>query len=139
MLTVGIARIGNEPVVRFTADGKPLLELSSAYNYGRKGQDGNIPTQWVKATLWGDRCEKLQPYLFKGAQIFAQLEDLHIETYNKKDGSPGFDLRARIANIQLIGERKQESRPAAPHEQFQHRSHAPTNLITEGLDDDIPF
>jgi single-strand DNA-binding protein len=139
MLTVGIARIGNEPVVRFTNDGKPLLELSLAYNYGRKGSDGNTPTQWVKATLWGDRCEKLQPYLHKGAQIFAQLEELHIETYNKKDGSPGFDLRARIANIQLIGERRQEQREAAPHEQFQRRSPAPAPSAMDGLDDDIPF
>jgi len=116
-----------------------LLELSLAYNYGRKGEDGNFPTQWVKSTLWGDRCEKLQPYLLKGAQIFAQLEDLHIETYKKKDGSPGFDLRARIANIQLIGERKQESREAAPHDQFQRRSSAPATPAMDGLDDDIPF
>jgi single-strand DNA-binding protein len=138
MITIGIARIGNEPVVRYTKDNKALLELSLAYNYGRKGEDGNQPTQWIKATLWGERCEKLQPYLHKGGQIFAQLEELHIETYNKKDGSPGFDLRARIANIQMIGERKQEQRQAAPHEQFQHRSLAPT-LAMDGLTDDIPF
>jgi single-strand DNA-binding protein len=72
-----------------------------------------MPTQWVKASLWGERGEKLQPYLHKGAQIFVQLADLHIETFAKKDGSPGFDLRARIDNVQLVGDRKQEQREAA--------------------------
>lgn len=138
MLTVGIARIGNEPVVRYTAEGKAVLDLSLAYNYGRKGQDGNTPTQWVKASLWGERGEKLQPYLQKGAQIFVQLADLHIETYAKKDGSPGFDLRARIENVQLIGDRKADQQPA-PHEQFQRRAPAPATSVPDGLDDDIPF
>jgi hypothetical protein len=63
---------------------------------------------------------------------------LHIETFAKKDGSPGFDLRARIENVQLIGERK-EPREAAPHEQFQRRSPAPAPAAMDGLDDDIPF
>lgn len=139
MLTVGIARIGNEPVVRYTQDGKAVLDLSLAYSYGRKGQDGNMPTQWVKASLWGERGEKLQPYLHKGAQIFVQLADLHIETFAKKDGSPGFDLRARIDNVQLVGDRKQEQRETAPHEQFQRRSPAPATPAMDGLDDDIPF
>lgn len=134
MLTVGIARIGNEPVVRYTQDGKAVLDLSLAYNYGRKGQDGNYPTQWVKASLWGERGEKLQPYLHKGAQIFAQLADLHIETFTKKDGTSGFDLRARIDNVQLIGERK-EPREAAP----QRQAPAPASSGMEGFDDDIPF
>jgi single-strand DNA-binding protein len=105
-----------------------------AYNYGRKGQDGNYPTQWVKASLWGERAEKLQPYLHKGAQIFAQLADLHIETFTKKDGSQGFDLRARVDNVQLVGERK-EPREAAP----QQQRHAPAPSNMDGLDDDIPF
>lgn len=134
MLTVGIARIGNEPVVRYTQDGKAVLDLSLAYNYGRKGQDGNYPTQWVKASLWGERGEKLQPYLHKGAQIFAQLADLHIETFTKKDGTQGFDLRARIENVQMVGERK-EPREPAPHEQFQR----PAQSNLGAMDDDIPF
>lgn len=133
MLTVGIARIGNEPVVRYTQDGKAVLDLSLAYNYGRKGQDGNYPTQWVKASLWGERGEKLQPYLRKGAQIFAQLADLHIQTYTKQDGSQGFDLRARIDNVQLIGDRKPDQ--AAP----QQHAPAPAQTGMDGLDDDIPF
>jgi single-strand DNA-binding protein len=133
MLTVGIARIGNEPVTRFTQDGKAVLDLNLAFTYGRKGQDGKYPTQWVRASLWGERCEKLQPYLAKGNQVYAQLSDMHIEAYTKKDGTQAVDLRARIDNIQLIGgERRAEP---APHEQFQR----PAQSNLGAMDDDIPF
>lgn len=108
MITIGLARIGNEPVVRYLPDGKPVLDLSLAYNYGRKDANGNYPTQWVNATLFGDRAEKLQVYLRKGGQILVQLDDLHIDTYQKKDGSNGSSLKARIGNIELVSRESQE-------------------------------
>lgn len=128
MITIGLARIGNEPVLRYTADNKPVLDLSLAYNYGRKGQDGKYPTQWVYATLWGDRAEKLLPYLHKGNQIMVQLSDLHIDSFTKKDGTSGNSLKARIADINLIsaGEKREEPAPK-PARSF------------DDLDDDIPY
>jgi single-strand DNA-binding protein len=132
MLTIGLARIGNEPVVRFTNDNKPILDLSLAYNYGRKGPDGNTPTQWVNAAMFGDRVEKLAPYLHKGSLIMVQLEDLHVETYTKKDGGQGVSLKARIANLQFAGDRK-EPEHREPEVQQQ-----PAKTFAE-MDDDIPF
>lgn len=130
MITVGIARIGNEPVIRYTADNKPVLDLSLAYSYGRKGQDGKYPTQWVNATLWGDRAEKLLPYLHKGNQLFVQLADLYLDTYNKKDGTQGANLKARIADLQLISGERKEAEPEP--------ARAPAKSFDE-IDSDIPF
>lgn len=130
MITVGIARIGNEPVIRYTADNKPVLDLSLAYSYGRKGNDGKYPTQWVNASLWGDRAEKLLPYLHKGNQIFVQLADLYLDTYNKRDGTPGANLKARIADLQLISSERKESEPEP--------ARAPAKSFEE-IDSDIPF
>lgn len=131
MLTIGLARIGNEPVVKFTSENKPLMELSLAYDYGRKNADGKYPTQWVTATLFGDRAEKLAPYLQKGNQIMVQLEDLHIENYIKKDGVAGSSLKARIANLQFTSQRKEESR--------EQPKPAKTENNFSDLNDDIPF
>ncbi|MEY3621187.1 MAG: hypothetical protein RL132_269 [Pseudomonadota bacterium] len=97
MLMVGVARVGNEPVARYTPDGKAVMDISLAFDYGRKGSDGRRPTQWVNAAMWGDRVERLQPYLSKGSQVFVTLSEPHIETYEKKDGSgQGFSMRARV-------------------------------------------
>lgn len=89
MLMVGVARVGNDPVARYTPDGKPVMDISLAFDYGRKGNDGRRPTQWVNATMWGDRVERLQPYLSKGSQVFVTLSEPHIETYEKRRQRPG--------------------------------------------------
>lgn len=132
MITVGLARIGNDPQVRYTQDGKAVLELSLAYNYGRKGQDGNYATQWVNASLWGNRCEKIVGYLHKGGQVVVQLADLHINEYTKQDGSKGVNLRALIQDLQLVG-KPQAQEPA----QQPARAAAPAQ--GDFPDDDIPF
>jgi len=145
MLMVGVARVGNEPVARYTPDGKAVMDISLAFDYGRKGGDGRRPTQWVNATMWGDRVEKLQPYLSKGSQVFVTMSEPHIETYDKKDGSgQGFSLRARITELEFVGGRREdasaesagESTGATPARAAKAPAKAPG---FDEMDDDIPF
>ncbi len=142
MLMVGVARIGNEPVARYTPDGKAVMDISLAFDYGRKGADGRRPTQWVNATMW--RVEKLQPYLSKGGQVFVTLSEPHIETYEKKDGSgQGSSLRARINDLEFVGGRRDDSassdtESAAAPRQAAAKSGGKAPGFDE-LDDDIPF
>jgi single-strand DNA-binding protein len=133
MITVGLARIGNDPQVRYTQAGKAVLELSLAYNYGRKGQDGNYATQWINASLWGERCEKIAGYLQKGGQVVVELTDLHINEYTKNDGTKGVNLKAMIRDLQLVG--KPQSQEAA--QPAARPAAAPAQA--DFPDDDIPF
>lgn len=103
MFLAGLARLGNDPVVRYTADNKPVLDLSLAFNYGKKGPDGKRPTQWVSATMWGDRVEKLNQHLIKGQLVFVTLTEPHIEEYKRKDGTEGVSLRARLSELEFAG------------------------------------
>ena len=89
MLLIGLARIGKEPAVRYTADGKPVMDLSLAMDYGKKGADGKRPTQWISATMWGDRVEKLQSHLVKGQSLFVTLSDLTWRNTSARTGLPG--------------------------------------------------
>ena len=111
MISIGLARIGNDPIVRYTASNDPVVDLSLSFNYGRKGPDGKRPTQWVKATLWGKRAESLAPYLVKGQQLMVTLSELHIETYDKKDGTQGVSLVARVTEIELTQRAEQKPKP----------------------------
>jgi single-stranded DNA-binding protein len=38
MLLIGLARIGKDPAIRYTGDGKPVMDLSLAMDYGKKGR-----------------------------------------------------------------------------------------------------
>jgi len=124
MLMTGLARLGNDPEVRYTPDGKPVMDMSLAFNYGRK-VDGKQPSQWISATMWGDRCEKLRPYLAKGQLVFVSMTEPHIEEYKRKDGTTGVSLRARVGELEFAGSRPQEQ---------AERSRGFDDLV-----DDIPF
>ena len=126
MLMTGLARLGNDPEVRYTPDGKPVMDMSLAFNYGRK-VDGKQPSQWISATMWGDRCEKLRPYLTKGQLVFVSMTEPHIEEYKRKDGTTGVSLRARVGELEFAGSRPQEQ--AAPDR----------GRGFDDMADDIPF
>ena len=142
----GVARIGRDVEVRYIPSGEAIASLSLAFSFGKKGPDGKRPTQWVDAALWGKRAESLAPYLLKGSQVGVDLEDVHIDTYSKSDGTQAVKLAAKVVDITLIGspaaasapqpapQRQQPARPAPAPRQASRPSSG-----FDDMDDDIPF
>jgi len=127
----GVFRIGRDAEVRTTPHGEAVCNLSLAYGYGRKAEDGNRPTQWVDASLWGKRASALAEYLVKGQLVYAVINDPHTEEFKKKDGSNSVKLAGSVGEIELIsgGQRK----PA------EKKEPAPKAGGFEDIDDDLPF
>jgi single-strand DNA-binding protein len=103
MKLIGIGRLGRDMETRYTPDGTPVGSISVAWNYGKKDSDGKRPTQWAELAMFGDRVEKLAPYLVKGQQIFAVVGDARVEVFEKRDGTQGFKLVGRIESIDFAG------------------------------------
>ena len=140
MKAFGVARIGRDVELRYTAQGEAVAGLSLAFSYGRKGEDGKQQTQWVAASLWGKRAEALAPYLAKGHQIGVTLEDVHIETYQGSNGE-GHKLVARVLDVQLIGGQAAVVASAAtarPAPKAAPKT-VPAGSGFDDMDDDVPF
>ena len=135
MKSSGLARIGKDLEVRYLPNGDAVGNLSLAFTRRVKGE--NV-TDWVETALFGKRAESLAPYLKKGGQVVAHLSDLHIETYDKREGGQGFKLSARIDDLELVISREQGSTqaPSAPRP-------APQQARPSGFEDmdssDVPF
>jgi len=134
----GLFRLGDSAELRYTQKGDAVASLSLAYNYGRKGEDNKKPTQWISASLWGKQAEAVSPYLLKGGQIYAEIGDVHIETYAKKDGGEGFKLVGRIAELEFAGGRPAESDRSPPADNRAPAQNKPAPSFDD-LDDSIPF
>lgn len=130
----GVFRIGREPEMRYMPSGEPVLALAVVTNYGKKGSDGNRPSQWVDAALFGKRAESLSPYLAKGNQVYLVINDLHIETYQKKDGTTSSSLRGVIGDIELIGGRSEAKPQVEKPKTYQHK-----DVNGDDFDDTLPF
>lgn len=148
---IGLFTLGRDAELRTTQGGDEVAGLALAYNYGRK-ENGKQPTQWIDAALWGERAGKLEQWLVKGAQFLMHVEDIHVETYDKRDGGQGVKLVGRVAHIEFtrggVPEGDQQRGPApAPAPRQQQRQApaarpAPAPRAASGFDDmgdDVPF
>ena len=139
--------LGRDAEVRHTASGDAVATLSFAYNYGKKGQDGKKPTQWVDCALWGERGTKMQEWLLKGTTWDVTLEDVRLEEFKKRDGSPGFKISARVDNIDFIPGCQYANAPAQRNEDPVPAARPPARQAPpprsasgfDDMDDDIPF
>lgn len=137
MKAFGLARLGRDAEIRTTSNGEQVATLALAFSYGRKGSDGKRPTQWVDGALWGKRAEALAPYLLKGGLVSVSLEDVHVETFDGKNG-PGHKLAARVVDVELAGGGERTAAPA-PAPRPAPRPPASASSGFDGMDDDIPF
>lgn len=143
----GVFRLGRDAELRRTPSGEAVVNLALAFNYGKKGEDGNRPSQWIEVAMWGARAEALAPYLKKGGQIAALIADPHIETFQRNNGGgEGFKLVGRVMDVELVGPRQDAvpgaARAPAAAPAGRPPAAAPQARQSSGFDDmdsDIPF
>ena len=145
MHLIGMARLGRDAEVRYTPQGDAVANLSLCFNYGKADGQGQRPTTWVDAALWGERAEKLAQYLTKGGAHSFIVADVHMEEYEGRNGK-GVKLVGRVMDVTL-GPRQDGGsgggqRSAAPAPAQRSQAPAPAPKAATGfddMDDDIPF
>jgi single-strand DNA-binding protein len=139
-------RIGRDVELKFHQD-QAVAEIALACNYGRKGEDGRQPTQWVRAALWGQQAEKLAQYLTKGKGVVLTLRDVHIREW-ESNGKAGTSLEGTVIHLEFTGAGPREEQqgqgrapaPAAAPRPAPRPAPAPqTSGGFDDMDDDIPF
>jgi len=98
--------LGADPETRFTNSLK-VTTLRIATNSRRAGKE---ETTWWRATLWGDRFDKLMPYLKKGSAVIIIGEMKKPEIYTGKDGQPqvSLEITAEIIRFSPFGRTNRE-------------------------------
>ena len=76
--------LGADAELRTTATNTNVLTFSVAVNENRKDANGvwETLTNWVQCTLFGERAQKMQDRLTKGAKVTV-IGKLRISTYEK--------------------------------------------------------
>ena len=137
---IGLARLGRDAELRTTQSGDAVASLSLAMDY-RAGREKE--TQWVDGALWGKMAETLTQYLVKGKLVFVVLDDVHIEEFQRRDGTAGTKLVGRVSKIELAGGGERAEERAAPRPQRDLTPRAVAQQIDshgfDDMDDDIPF
>ena len=99
--------IGKDAEVRSTPNGDRVAGWSVAVN------EGKDRTTWFSCSLWGDRAEKLAPFIRKGDRI-AVSGSVSARAHDGKAY-----LEVRVSQVTFLSSKREDYRP--------------------GLDDEIPF
>ena len=136
-----IGNLGGDCEVRYTQAGKPVGTFSVAIT---SGWGDNKKTTWVRCTLFGDRAEKLSPYIKKGDRI-GVCGELELQEWEGQQGK-GHAVCCIVRDVTLLGDKKSRTesasgaaRPSANPEAGQGAGDPATNAGGEFDDETIPF
>lgn len=153
MATIHIAgHLGSDPETRVTPTGQKVTTLRVATNVRRGGKE---ETMWFRVTMWGDRWDKMLPYLKKGSAVMIVGRFDKAEIYTDKEGKPQISLNvtAEMVEFPPFGrpDGTKSNQPAGNASQQEPESSgfaAPANFSTSGQGtyqkqpfnaDEIPF
>lgn len=147
MQLIGLARLGRDAEARTVGD-NVVANLSLAFDYYDPKAEKKRSTTWVDAALWGKQATSLEQYLVKGTQVCCTVDDLHMETFQGRNGE-GTKLVGRVTSIKLAGGRQDGAgaAPAAAPRPAPAPAPRPAQAPASGgavagfddMDDDIPF
>lgn len=139
MQLIGLARIGRDAEVRTVGDNS-VANLSLAFDYYDPKAEKKRSTTWIDAALWGKQATSLAQYLIKGASVCCTVDDLHMETFQGRNGE-GTKLVGKVTAIKLAGSRQDSAAPAQHRQEApaQRQAPAPAASTYDGMEDDIPF
>lgn len=121
-------RLGKDAELATTQAGKSVLRFSLAVSggYGDKKK-----TEWFSCSMWGERAQKLEPFLKKGVAV---LIDGSLSTsaseYNGKNYT---NLNVFVDNLAFAGSKQEQ-------QEQQEQAQAQTTQTSFFNDDDgVPF
>ena len=120
-------RLGKDSILKFTANGAPVLNYSVATDVGWGDKKHTI---WVNCSTWGKQAESLEPYLKKGTQV-AITGDADLREWESDNGK-GTSLDCSTDSVELMGSKPEaESKPK--QEGFRNKP------ADDFVDDPVPF
>ena len=148
-----IGHLGRDAVVN-TVGGKTVINFSVAHTDKIKDAQGvqTDKTVWVECAYWTEKTA-VAPYLKKGVQVFAEGSG-DLRSYTTQDGRPGTSLALRVATVQLLGTKNDNSsggnnyqatnaatQPQQPSYNTPPSNMQPAQQANEMLEplDDLPF
>jgi single-strand DNA-binding protein len=129
-----IGNVGRDPELRYTANGKSMVQFSVATNHNYQNPSGEWQeqTEWFRVIAWNQLAERVMERIQKGSQAYVEGR-LQTRTWTGNDGKERKEVEI-IANTILALDRRGEM-AGVPSPGGMRRSNE-----TEIVDpDDLPF
>ena len=145
-----VGNLGQDPEIRYTADGRPIANFSIATSESWKDKNSGEKrekTEWHRVVVFGKLAEICGEYLSKGRQVYIEGK-LQTRKWQGQDGQDRYTTEVVIdgfnGTMQMLGSREGGGggpRPAAGGGggSYQQDQGYPQQPYQNDKEDDIPF
>ena len=104
-----VGNLGANPILRQTASGNPVANLSVATNRAFKLADGTVKesTVWHRVVVWGKRAEACHRYVEKGNRVYLE-GTLQSHSWTDKEGQQRWKMEVLCNDIKFLSMRPLE-------------------------------
>lgn len=138
-----VGTLGQDPDVKYTASGSPVVNISVATNENWKDKqtgEAQERTEWHRIVIFGKLAEIAAQYLKKGSQVYFEGK-IQTRKWQDKTGQDRYTTEIVANEMQMLGG-KQSSGSTVPFDppskQSSEGSPPATAPVDDGFDD-IPF
>ncbi len=151
-----VGNLGNDPDVKYTADGRAIANISLATTESWKDRNTGEQqdrTEWHRVVFFNRLAEIVSEYLKKGSQVYVEGK-LQTRKWQDQNGMDRYTTEIVANEMQMLGGRSggtadyggasapaaqpRQQPPQQPPQQSQQGG-APQPPMKDDLDDDIPF
>ncbi len=142
-----IGNLGQDPDVRYSADGRAIANISVATTDSWKDKntgERQDRTEWHRVVFFGKLAEIVAEYLKKGSQVYIEGR-LQTRKWQDKSGQDRYTTEVVVdfnGTMQMLDSRGGGGAPQPSGEGYGGSSEPPSGQPGGGLgdpDDDIPF
>ena len=139
-----VGTLGQDPEVRYTANGSAVANLRVATNESWKDKqtgEQQERTEWHSIVMWGRLAEIAQQYLKKGSQAYFEGR-IQTRKWQDQSGNDRYSTEIVASEMQMLGGRGGGGAPMDSGGGGGQAQSRPTQPETAPMDDgfdDIPF
>jgi single-strand DNA-binding protein len=106
-----VGRLGREPELRTTPDGKAVCNLNIATD---DGFGDKKKTVWFRVTVWDKQAENVNQYLHKGSQVLVEGrlnagDNGTPRVYERQDGTHGASYEVTAQTVRFLGGKTEQA------------------------------
>ncbi|MDL2268819.1 single-stranded DNA-binding protein [Desulfosarcina sp. OttesenSCG-928-G17] len=146
-----VGNLGQDPEIRYTADGRPVANFSLATTDTWKDKatgERREKTEWHRVVIFGALAEVCGKYLSKGRQVYVEGR-LQTRKWQGQDGQDRYTTEIVVdmrGVLQMLGTRGDSGAPRQTGggagdqmTQYQDQGYPQPSTYVDGADDDVPF
>ncbi len=133
-----VGRLGADPELRYTQDGKAICKFSLATSEYIKEKE---VTQWHRVVVFGKTAERCGKHLRKGSQVFVEGA-VHYGSYVNKEGVKCYTTDINSFHVSFLadfGSTDEKPGLGQDAEDFRPTATQPPQSFSASSLDDIPF